>query len=138
MALINRKNKPKFRKVGHIIAALVILIHAFEKFEINHPSYPFYTVAGLLFLAIAIFHEQLRQIFRPVDSVFMIIEAGVYCLVAIEHFQEHKKVLPWLYVVATIMYVIAAFIKSKKKKRRRRRTRSSEEELLATDEDSKE
>ncbi len=137
MARIDKKTREKLRKVAHIVAALVILIHAFEKFEINEPVYPFYTVAGLLFLVVAIFHEQLQKVFRPVDSIFMIIEAGVYCLIAIEYFEKHKKALPWFYVVATVMYVIAAFIRSKKKKRRRRRRSSdSLEDESATERSS--
>ena len=133
MAHLKRKNREKIRKFAHILAAVVILLHAFDKFEINDPSYPFYTGAGLIFLLMAIFHEQISRRSSYLDSAFMIIEAAVYAMVANEYFHAGKQGLPWAYVMAAVAYIAAAFISSRKSKKRRRRKRRSEPEDADTE-----
>ncbi|CAN5245424.1 hypothetical protein BH20BAC1_BH20BAC1_18820 [soil metagenome] len=132
MSLIHRKHREKMQKFAHILAAIIILLHAFEKFEINEPSYPFYTIAGIIFLLIAIFHDQVARRFSYIDSTFMIIEAAVYGMIANEYFHAGKKGLPWLYVIAVAVYVAAALInsrKSRKKHRGKKRKSKSTEDM---------
>ena len=61
--LINRfiKDKEKAKKVAHIAAGFVILIHAYEKYESGHGSYLFFAIFGTIFIAIAFFHHEIAR-----------------------------------------------------------------------------
>ncbi len=109
-------NKEKKEKLGHMLAAFIILIHAYEKYDLNESSYIFFAVAGLTFLCVAIMHHRIAKYFPYVDGVFFVIEAIIYAVVAAEYFHKGKKGLPWCYVFATIVYLVVAVIKGKKGK----------------------
>ena len=117
MALL-KVRKEKKEKLVHILAGLIILIHAYEKYDLQESSYIFFFVAGIAFLSVALLHHRLAKHFPYVDGVFFIIEAVIYAVIAADYFQQGKKGLPWCYVVCTIAYVIAAFIKGRRGKAR--------------------
>ena len=109
-------NKEKRQKMIHILAGVIILVHSYEKYEMHEHSYVFFLVAGLVFLTIALAHHRLAKIFPYVDGVFFVIEAVIYAVIAADYFHLGKKGLPWAYVLATIAYLIAAYIKGKRGK----------------------
>jgi hypothetical protein len=111
-----RGNKEKRQQMAHILAGVIILVHAYEKYEMQERVYLVFLVAGVVFLAVALLHHKLAKIFPYVDGVFFVIEAMLYALIAAEYFELGKKGLPWAYVLATILYLVAAFIKGKKGK----------------------
>lgn len=117
------------RKIAHVLAGFVILIHAFEKFEQNEPSYPYLTIAGIVFMLVAIFHHHIGRRFPYVDSLFLVIEAAVYAMIALEYFYAGKKWLPWAWVFATIANLAFAFIKGHKSRKKHRRKKRSESVL---------
>lgn len=116
MTLIARisKNREKRKRIAHVIAGMVILIHAFERYETGHGSYVFFLIAGLVFLGVAIMHPILERKFHWVDAVFFIIESCLSFIIAYEYFEAGKKALPFCYLAVGIFQLVLAFIKSKK------------------------
>jgi hypothetical protein len=114
--ILNRliKNKEKARRVAHIAAGFVILIHAYEKYESHHSSYLFFGIFGVVFLSVAFFHHQLAQKFPWVDAVFFIIEAILSLIVAYEFFHVGKKALPFTYLFLACFQFFMAFRHGKK------------------------
>jgi hypothetical protein len=114
--ILNRliKNKEKARRVAHIAAGFVILIHAYEKYESGHGSFLFFGIFGVTFLAIAFFHHQLAQKFPWVDAVFFIIEAILSLIVAYEFFHVGKKALPVTYLFLACFQFFMAYRLGKK------------------------
>lgn len=84
-------NKEKREKLMHILAGAIILVHAYEKYEMHEHSYVFFLVAGLVFLTVALAHHRLAKIFSYVDGCFLCIEATVYAVVAADYFHLGKK-----------------------------------------------
>jgi hypothetical protein len=110
----NRKDKTK--KLAHIFAGIIILVHAYEKYELDEGSWLIFLTAGIAFLLVAILHHRLVYIFPYVDGVFFFIEAILCAFIAVDYFVHGKKGLPWCYVIASAAYLFAAFIKGKKGK----------------------
>ena len=114
--LFKNTNREKKEKIGHIMAAFIILVHAFEKYDLQEDSWPLFAISGIIFLCIAILHHRIAKVFPYVDGVFFVIEALLYAIIAAEYFHKGKKALPWCYVFAAVAYVVTAFIKGKKGK----------------------
>lgn len=109
-------NKEKKEKLGHIIAAFIILVHAYEKYDLGESSYIFFLIAGMLFLSIALLHHHIVKRFPYTDGFFFVIEASLYVVVAADYFHRGKKRAAMCYIAMAIAYIIAAFIKGKKGK----------------------
>ncbi len=120
-------NKERWEKLGHILAAFLILIHAYEKYDMHHHSYVLFLIAGIVFSIVAVTHHRLAKIFPYVDGVFFVIEAIVYAVIAADYFDMGKKGLPWCYVLAAIGYLIVAFVKGKKGKAKHSHAISTED-----------
>jgi hypothetical protein len=118
MSLFFKRKSETKEKIGHIIAGVIILVHAYEKFDLQESSYIFFLIAGVVFLSVAIFHHRLKHRFLYIDGVFFIIEAILYGIVAADYFHEGKKALPWCYVAVTILYCVAAIIRARKGKKK--------------------
>lgn len=43
------KNREKRKRFAHIGAGIVILIHAYEKYESGHDTYKLFALAGVIF-----------------------------------------------------------------------------------------
>lgn len=108
------KNWDKRKRFAHIGAALVIIIHSYEKYETGHTSYKLFGVAGLLFLTIALLHPIIEKKAPWVDGVFFIIEGILSIIVAVDFFHLGKKALPLAYLLLAIFQFFIAFKKSKK------------------------
>ncbi len=116
MAIFFKGNKEKIQRFAHILAGFIILVHAYEKYDLHQSSYILFLVLGLIFLSIAFMHHTLAKYSHFVDSIFLIIEAICLAIIAADFFNEGKKALPYCYIVASVMYVVVAFIKYRKKK----------------------
>ena len=108
------KNKEKRNRIIHIISAMMILIHAYEKYETGHASYIYFTIAGLVFLTIALFHPMLERKLPWVDGVFFVIEGILSLIVAADFFHMGKKALPFCYLFTALVQFFVAFHKSRK------------------------
>ncbi|MFT3680247.1 MAG: hypothetical protein QM791_08225 [Ferruginibacter sp.] len=111
------KNREKRKKIAHFLAGLVILIHAYEKYESGHHSWVYFTVAGIAFTLIAALHSKIEKKLPWVDGVFFLIESSLSFVVAYEYFHVGKKALPACYVALGIFQLFMAFYKSKKNMR---------------------
>lgn len=107
------KNKEKRKRFVHIGAGVVILIHAYEKYEAGHHSYQLFLIAGIVFLCIAVFHPIIEQKLPWVDGVFFVIEGILSLVVAYEYFGVGKKALPITYLLLSVFQFFMAFKKSK-------------------------
>lgn len=108
------KNKDKRKRFVHITAGFIILIHAYEKYESGHSSYGYFIVAGLVFLAIAVFHPVIERRLPWVDGVFFVIEGVLSLIVAYDYFHMGKKALPYCYLLVAVFQFFVAFRRSKK------------------------
>jgi hypothetical protein len=108
------EKRQKLKKYAHIVAGFVILIHAYEKYESGHGSYMFFTIAGLVFLSIALAHRVIEKKAPWIDGVFLCIEGILSIIVAIDFFHMGKKALPFAYIFVSLVQFFAAFRKSKK------------------------
>lgn len=99
--------------MAHIGAGVVILIHAYEKYESGH-GYLLFSIAGLVFLTIALLHPVIEKKMPWVDGVFFIIEGILSLVVAYDFFHLGKKALPITYCLLAVFQFFMAFRKSKK------------------------
>jgi hypothetical protein len=106
--------KEKFRKLGHILAGIIILLHAYERF-VKGESIALHLVAGIIFLLIAFLHHPLSKRFRWIDGIFYFIEAVVLFYTSYEYFHHGKKLLHFAYAFAGLGYLVATFIVTRKK-----------------------
>jgi len=107
------KNKEKKKRIAHILAGMVILIHAYEKHESGHGPYLFFAIAGIVFLSVALFHHKLEKKFPWIDGVFFIIEGILSLIVAYNYVHMGKKLLPFTYALAGSFQIVVAFIKAR-------------------------
>lgn len=117
MGILSKEKKEKIQLAAHILAGFIILIHAYEKYDLHESSYIIFVVLGIIFLCIALLHHRLAKWSHFVDSIFLIIEAICLSVIAGDFFHEGKKALPYCYVFAALMYVVVAFIKYKQKRK---------------------
>jgi hypothetical protein len=108
------KNRDKRKRIAHIGAAVVILIHSYEKYEGGHDTYKLFLLAGLVFLSLAIFHPLIEKKAPWVDGVFFLIEGILSIIVAFDYFHMGKKALPITYILLGLFQFFMAFRKSKK------------------------
>ena len=108
------KNKEKRKRIAHIVAAVVILIHSYENYESGHHSYKLFAIAGLIVLALALFHPLIEKKYPWIDGVFFVIEGILSLLVAFEAFGLGKKALPVTYLLLALFQFFMAFRKGKK------------------------
>ncbi|HEX5024794.1 MAG TPA: hypothetical protein VFV68_05960 [Agriterribacter sp.] len=108
------KNSNKRKRLAHIVAASVILIHAYEKYENGHSSYPWFGIAGLIFLFIALLHGVVEKKAPWIDGVFFTIEGILSIIIALDYFHLEKKALPYVYLFLAVFQFFMAFWKSKK------------------------
>ena len=111
-----KPNKERKEKFAHILAGVIILLHAYEKYESQKSSYIIFLLAGIIFLSIALLHHRLVKYFPYTDSIFFVIEAVLYTVIAVDYFHEGKKGLPWCYLLATLAYLAVAIVKGKRGK----------------------
>lgn len=108
--------KEKLKRIPHLISGGIILLHAYERYEHGHASWLFFLVSGLIFLSVAIFHHPLAARFRFIDVLFYSIEGILSLIIGYEYYEAGKKALPFAYLFATLMQVIAIFIFVRRKK----------------------
>jgi len=107
------RNKEKRRQLAHILAGVVILIHAYDKYESHHGSPVFFTISGLVFLTIAVFHPLLEKRAPWLDGVFFIIEGILSLVVAYDYYHAGKIALPTAYLLVSVLQFYKAVRKSK-------------------------
>lgn len=112
--MLRIKDKTKLKRFAHIAAAVSILIHAYENYETGHHSFVLFTIAGLIVLAMAVFHHAIEKRAHWIDGVFFFIEAILSFVVSYDLFHHEKKALQYVYLALGIFQVFMAFKKGKK------------------------
>jgi hypothetical protein len=102
--------KEKLKKIPHIISAMVILLHSYERWETGHSTWIFFLLAGLIFISVALFHHPLAARFNKVDVLFYLIESVLAFLISYEYFHAGKKMLHFVYAVAGLLQLVAVFV----------------------------
>ncbi|MBE7168943.1 MAG: hypothetical protein INR73_00015 [Williamsia sp.] len=108
------KDKEKRKRIVHIVSGVVILVHAYEKWDSGHHSYVYFLTAGLVFLAVALLHPIIERRVPWVDGVFFVIEGILSLIVAADFFHMGKKALPFCYLFVAVFQFLVAFVKSRK------------------------
>lgn len=108
------QNKEKRKRVAHFVAGITILTHAYENYEVGHPSYKVFAIASILVLLLAAFHTKIEKKLPWIDGVFFVIEGILSILVAVELFSFGKRALPIPYLLLGIFQFIIAFRKGRK------------------------
>ena len=101
--------KSKLKKLGHILAGFLILLHGIGKIETDEHFPWFYFIMGFIVLTLALFHEKIEAISKYTDGIFCFIESIMVFFIAIDLFEADKKFLPWFYVIASLMYFYAGY-----------------------------
>ena len=107
------KDREKRKRYAHVGAAIVILFHAYHQYDTGHGSPVIFTIAGIVFLAIAVLHPVIEKKAPWVDGVFFIIEGFLSIIVAFDYFHLHKKALPIAHLLVAFFQFYMAFKKSK-------------------------
>lgn len=110
----NMDRRQKLKRFGHFFAGLLIIFHAFERFDHGHGTWLLFAFAGLVFLSVALLHSQLAKRFPWIDSVFFAIEAVLSLTIMFEFYHAGKKGLPFMYLIAALLQVFAAVKTGKK------------------------
>ena len=111
------QRKEKLKKISHILAAVIIFLHAYEKHESGHSSYIYFVIAGVIFSSIALFHHQLKLKAPWIDNCFFIIEATLSLIIAYDYFHMGKIGLPFMYLFAGLFQLCAIYFFSKRMKK---------------------
>lgn len=111
---LKKERNHKAKRFAHIAAGLVILIHAYEKFESGHNSYIYFCIAGIIFLLIAFLHTIIERKAPWIDAVFFIIEGLLSVIIALDYFHLGKQGLPWVYIAVAIFQLFMAIKFGKK------------------------
>lgn len=111
------RRKERLKKASHIIAGMIILFHAYEKYESEHGSYIYFAIAGTIFLSIALFHHPLKVKFPWIDNSFFTIEAILSLLIAYDYYHMGKTGLPTIYLFAGLMQLSAIYFFSRRSRK---------------------
>lgn len=111
-------NKEKLKRIPHFFSAAIILLHALERFEAGHHTYLIFLLCGIIFFSLAVFHHKIAHRMPRIDVVFYCIESLLSFIIAAEYFSAEKKGLPFVYLIAGLLQIVAVFVfvrKSRKK-----------------------
>lgn len=111
-----RKHRERNQKLAHLLAGLVILINAYDRFDAGNMVYLVYLFAGLTFIAVAVFLPYILKKAPWANAVFFLIESFLSFVIAYEFFTAGKSALPYVYVVLGIAQLIIPLIKTRKQK----------------------
>lgn len=114
---MNPEKREKIKRAAHILAAMVILLHAFHKHEEHHSTYIWFLIFGLLFLGLAIFHHTLKSKYPWIDTLFFGIEGVLSLIISLENFDANKIALGSTYLFAASLQLVSIWIFSKRLKK---------------------
>ena len=114
--VMNVERKQRLRRFAHLFSGFLILINGLNHYDGGLDMWPAFMVAGSMFILLAVFHVPLSRRWPGIDGVFFLIEALVSFLIMIEFFTAGKRGLPYMYLIAGIAQVCAAWITARKRK----------------------
>lgn len=105
-------------RVAHTMAGLLVAFGAFERFGQGSPNALYFTGAAIVFLCMALFHRHVLIRFPWADAVIILVEAMLSFTIMFEFFAAGKKGLPFMYLFAGCMQLLAVRVALRRSKRR--------------------
>ena len=100
------KRRERFRRLAHLLAALVILLHGIAALDHHaHTAWVFF-LCGTVFLLLALFHHRIEQRWPYVSPTFHFLEAIVAAVIFMEYVHAGKKYLPYVAVLPVVLYTV--------------------------------
>lgn len=115
MGFLKNIPKEKRKKFAHILAGIVILIHAYEKWEHHSGTWWVFFFFGLLVFTLVVFHNRIHHRFPGIDAGFFLIEGVLMFVTSYYYFSHDKKLLPYCYLLVGVAYIVMSFVRFKKK-----------------------
>jgi hypothetical protein len=105
----NMQTRERLQKMMHFLAGAIVILHGIEHMDTGG-AILFYLVIGVMMLTLAFFHEGVEKKFPKIAGGLYLLEAMVLLFIAFEYFEENKKILPLVYLIAATAYCIAGYI----------------------------
>lgn len=77
-------------------------------------AFGYFNSLGFIFLIIVIFHGFLAKRIKWIDAILYGLEAIIIFYIAYGYFSKGKTALPLLYVLAGLLYIVAAVVMSRR------------------------
>jgi hypothetical protein len=107
-------NKEKRKRFAHIMAAIVILAHAYGNYGTGHHSFLLFLIAGMVVLAVALFHPFLEKKIHWIDGATFMVEGILSIAISYDLFHLDKNALAVGYLLLGLFQFFMAFWKGKK------------------------
>lgn len=114
---IKRKRTEAQQRFAHAMAGVLLLVHAFEKFEQHHvKAGTAFVLFGMAFVLYAWFHPRLHghPIAPHLETGVFLIEGTAITITAAVYFHAGKKGLPACYMIAAVMYFVQAILQHRR------------------------
>lgn len=118
--LFRRKRTPARERFSHFMAGLVLLVHAYEKFEAGHTHAGIaFVVFGSAFILYGILHTRLHglAVAPHLETAASVIEGTALVITAGTMMHAHHKALPGCYLFAACIYFAKAYYFHRKNRR---------------------
>lgn len=110
MAVLSKK----LRKYSHLLAAFIIFLKGYDKMDQGDSGFWVFYSLVFIFLIIVIFHGFLAKRIKWIDAILYGLEAIIIFYIAYGYFSKGKTALPLLYVLAGLLYIVAAVVMSRR------------------------
>ena len=138
MPIIKKKGNPRLERFNHYLFGFLVIVKGIEKSE-HFSEHPFICLSLFIiggFILYANFrHHFFEKHFRDFHVILFLSEGLVLAGVSYYYFSEGRKGLPYAYLLAAVLYFVAAVIKYRKKSAAEM-TGTKEAEVISTEEES--
>jgi predicted membrane channel-forming protein YqfA (hemolysin III family) len=113
----------RLRAIGHFCTAFAITMEGLSRLEMPEKPWPFIILcwtAAAVILTVTLAHHRLGGKARRLEIPIYLLEAIVCANIGILAFHEHKKLLPYAWLLVSVLWVNAAvifFIKTAREKK---------------------
>lgn len=109
-SVLSYERKQRLSRFAHFLSGMLILVHGLDRYDAGRSLWPAFMGAGILIVLLAGFHARLARTWPGIDGVFFLIEALLSLAIMIEFMDAGKRGLPYMYLLAAIAQVCAAWI----------------------------
>lgn len=102
------------QKLVHFLTAFAITMKGIAKLEHPHGYelvIALFFAAAIYIVTITLLHDRLHAHERLLTASVYVLEAIVTAIVAALYFGEGKRALPWMFVFASAMFVVATVVR---------------------------
>ena len=115
---IKKKGNPRLERFNHYLFGFLVIVKGIEKSEhfSEHPlmCLSLFIIGGFILFA-NFRHHLFEKHFRDFHVILFLCEGLVLAGVSYYYFYEGRKGLPYAYLLASVMYFVAAVIKYRRK-----------------------